>query len=340
MRTIRIIALAAAVGVSAAACGGHAPAPSEDGGVAAPAGDEIEVTLAARAAILRASGMADPVQEATLSTRLMGAVTAVNVQEGDVVRAGAPLVRIDARDLAARAAQLEASLAAAEAAHRQAEQHANRMRALFAEDAAPRAQLDAAEADLERAIAGVNAVRASAGELGAMRAYSVIAAPFAGTITSRMIDPGSFAAPGTPLVVIQDISQLRVTVTAAPDAARRVRRGDVVPALVEGMPVEAQIEGVVPRSGSLFTVNAIVDNRSGLLAPGSASLDLPLGTREQIVIPTAAVIRRSDLTGVWLKQGDAAQLRWIRLGPVHADSVEVLSGLKPGDRIVLPTPAR
>jgi RND family efflux transporter MFP subunit len=339
MKSLNLIALVGVAGALASCGPGHAPA-AEAPAAAVPAGDVMEVTLAARPAYLRASGSADPVREATLATRLMGAVTAVHVNEGDVVRAGMPLVRIDARDLAARGAQIEASLDAAEAAYTQAKQHATRMRALYADDAAPRAQLDAAEADLRRAQAGVNAARASAGELGAMHAYAVITAPFAGMITARMIDPGSFAAPGTPLLVLQDIARLRISVTAPPDVARRVARGDTVTAYIEGQPVQARIEGAVPARGSLFTVNAVVDNPQALLAPGSAALDLPLGVREQILVPTRAIVRRNDLTGIYLERDDAPLLRWVRLGAAVGDSVEVTSGLQNGDRIVVPPVVR
>jgi RND family efflux transporter MFP subunit len=331
--TLVLFALTAAL----TACGSdHA---ADVGGETAPVpdGSPLAIVVAARPAYQPVSGVAQPVREATLGTRLMGAVVDVMAREGDEVRAGAPLVRVDSRDLSARASQVDASLVGAEAAFRQADQHAARMRALYAEEAAPRAQLDAAEADLERARAGVSAVRASAAEIVAMRAYAVISAPFNGTVTARMIDPGSFAAPGTPLLVVQDLSALRISVTAAPAAARGVQRGDMLSGFIDGMPVEARVEGVVPaRSGSLFTINAIVDNAARTLLPGSATLSLPVGLRDQILVPQQAVVRRSDLSGVYLKRQGGAVLRWIRLGAVHADSVEVLSGLAAGDTIIVP----
>ncbi|MGH7615623.1 MAG: efflux RND transporter periplasmic adaptor subunit, partial [Gemmatimonadaceae bacterium] len=112
-----------------------------------------------------AAGVAEPLRQASLSTKLMGTVTEVLVAEGDGVSAGQPLVRIDARDLAAKEMQLAASIAEAEAVHRDAETQATRMRALYADSAATRAQLDAAETGLARAEAGVRSARAAADEL-------------------------------------------------------------------------------------------------------------------------------------------------------------------------------
>ncbi len=95
-----------------------------------------DTTVRARFA---ASGTAQPIQQATLSTKLMGAVTEVLVHEGDVVAAGAILLRIDASDLTAKSAQIAASIADADAMHGDAATHLGRIRALYADSAATRA---------------------------------------------------------------------------------------------------------------------------------------------------------------------------------------------------------
>jgi len=172
-----------------------------------------------------ASGIAAPIRQATLSTKLMGTVLSVAVREGEVVAEGQVLVRIDARDLAAKAGQVAASIAEAEAMLREARAQTGRIRALYTDSAATKSQLDAAEAGLARADAGVRSSRAADAELGAVSAYAVIRAPFAGTITKRFVDPGALAAPGAPLIAIQDGRQLRIAANATPDAARNVRRG-------------------------------------------------------------------------------------------------------------------
>jgi RND family efflux transporter MFP subunit len=338
-RLFALVALASATVVSACGSGGdHAAGPDASEGAA---GTVFRAAAAVRPSHIVVSGVAQPLQEATLSTRLMGSVTAVLVHEGDRVQAGQTLVRLDARELAAKAEQVEAAYAAADAVHREAELNAGRMRALYAEEAAPKAQLDAAEAGLDRAVAGLAAARASAAELGALRSYATIAAPFTGTVVRRLVDPGSFASPGAPLMTLQDASRLRITASVAADAARGIARGAVLPGSIEGEPVTATVEGVVPvGSGSMYRVNAIVDNANGLLpAGGSASLQLPTGERETIVIPAAALVRQGDLTGVRLRRADGDVLRWIRVLPVSADSVEVLGGIRNGDEIVVPPAA-
>ena len=289
-------------------------------------------------ASFEASGIAAPVRQATLSTKLMGTVLSVAVHEGDAVAEGQPLVRIDARDLAAKEGQMAASIAETEAMFREARSHAGRIRALYADSAATKSQLDASETGLARAEAGVRTARAAAAELDAVSAYAVIRAPFAGIVTKRFVDPGAFAAPGAPLIAIQDGRQLRITANATPDVASRLRRGQRIDALIEGRAAGAIVEGVVPSAaGNLYAINALVANAGGIILPGStATLRLPVGARTGIVVPSVALVREGDLTGVTLRTPDGDRTRWVRLGGVEGTMVEVSAGLRAGDVVVVP----
>lgn len=284
------------------------------------------------------AGTARPVTEATLSTKLMGTVTEVLVHEGDPVTAGQLLAHIDARDLAARDAQVQASIAAARAVQQDAQTQARRIRALYADSAATRAQLDAVETGLARANAGVVTAEAGASELAATRAYADVRAPFAGVITHRFVDPGAFAAPGAPLVTVQDASRLRVSVSAAPETVRGFHRGDRLRATIEDTVVLATVEGVVPAAGNVYTVNAIVENpERRLTADGAAALAIPQGLRRAILVPVSAVRREGDLTGVMVRTATGDDVRWVRLGRAYGGMVEVTSGLSAGSTIVVPS---
>lgn len=288
-------------------------------------------------ATFEAAGAAEAIQRATLSTRLMGNVTAVLVHEGDRVAAGTTLLRLDAREISSKRAQVEAGIAAAEAVYRDAETQAARFRALYADSAATRYQLEQVETGLARAEAGLNTARASRNELDAVGSYADVRAPFAAVVTRRFVDPGAFAAPGAPLVELQDPSRLRVTVAIPAAVAASLRKGMSLDAAVEGVSARATIEGVVPSgAGTVYTLNALIDNHDGkLLAGSSATLAVPTGTRSAIVVHASAIVREGDLAGVRVKQGNAAELRWVRTGASHGAGVEVLSGLKAGDEVLL-----
>ncbi len=283
-----------------------------------------------------ASGVAEPVRAATLSTKLMASVTTVLVHEGDRVASGQLLVRLDARDLDAKLTQVEAGLAAATAVYDDAVVQVGRIRALYADSAATRAQLDQAETGLVRAEAAVATASAMAAELAATASYAEIRAPFAGVVTHRFVDPGSFAAPGAPIVTVEDAGALRVSVSAAPDAVQGLRAGTAVNGTVGDVPVRGTVEGVVPSGPNLYTVNALVPNPKGALLSGSAAtLALPRGTRRAIVVPVGAVVRQGDLTGVRTVAQGQPSLRWVKLGRTTDGVVEVLSGLAAGDTVVV-----
>lgn len=286
-----------------------------------------------------AGGIAAPIRQATLSTRLMGRVTDVRVHEGDRVAAGQLLLRLDARDLSAKSSQATAAIAEATAMHHDATVQANRIRGLYADSVATRAQLDAAETGLARSQAALQAAEAAATELGAVSSYSVVRAPFAGIVTKRFVDPGAFATPGAPLVTIQDGSTLRISASTTPSVARGLRRGEVLGAQVERTSVRATVEGIVPSTaGNLYAINALVANPDGAFLSGSrATLALPTGQRQVLVVPQSAIARVGDLTGVTLRTAQGDDRRWVRLGQTMNGMVEVTAGLHADDRIVLPT---
>jgi RND family efflux transporter MFP subunit len=317
-----------------AACGGTASPPVADG--TPRAGTAVLVTDTMVVDAFEAAGVAAPIRSATLSTKLMATVIEVSVHEGDRVVAGELLVRLDARDLTARREQVEAALAEATAVQGEAEVQAGRIRALYADSAATRAQLDQSETGLARAMAGVATARGMAAELAATASYAEVRAPFAGTVTRRFVDPGSFAAPGSPLVSVEDASRLRVSVSAAPDAVRGLRSGGSIIATIGDSAVRAVVEGMVPSGGNLYTVNALVANPDGRYLSGSAAtLALPRGTRRAILVPSGAIGRQGDLTGVQVIAAGQPSLRWVKSGRTAGGMIEILSGLAAGDSVLV-----
>jgi RND family efflux transporter MFP subunit len=328
--------LAASAVLLLAACtpavAAHTETPSVD-----PSGVAVTVVDTTIPSVITATGVASPIRESTLSTKLMSAVTAVLVTEGAVVRNGQSLLRLDVRDLDAKREQVSANMAAADAMHAQASAQAARMRSLFADSAAPKAMLEAAEAGLAQAVSAKRAAEGAGRELDALGTYAELKAPFAGVVTQRFVDAGALAAPGAPLLTVQDASTLRVTVHTTPDAVRGLRAGARLEVEIEGVPATATVEGVVPAMGGLYAVNALVENRAGeFLAGSSATAQLPGGSLRAVVVPRAALIREGDLVGVVVRTEAGDMRRWIRVGRESGDVVEVTSGLRAGDRVVIP----
>jgi cobalt-zinc-cadmium efflux system membrane fusion protein len=139
-------------------------------------------------------------------------------------------------------------------------------------------------------------------------------------------------------MTVQDGDQLRIVASATPDVAGRLRRGQRIDALIENRPATAVVEGVVPSaSGNLYTINALVSNAGGSFMPGStATLLVALGSRSALVVPSNAVIHEGELTGITVRSPAGDEVRWVRLGRSSGSFVEVDSGLRAGDVVIVP----
>ena len=325
------------------------------------------------ASSVEAGGIVRARATALVASRLLAPIVQVRVRAGDRVRRGDVLVTLDARDLhandaRARAAVLSAaeSVRAAEADVRATESAAQlarvtheRVAALQAKRSATAEELDqavaalsgaeaqraAAQARLAAAMAGRDAARAVADAAAVTSTYATVAAPFDGVITERTAEPGSMAAPGTPLLTLEDPTTYRLEVRldetraalVAPDteAAIRIdnRDGSITGRVVE-------IARVDPASHSfLLKIDLPPDVavRSGQF--GRATFPGPL--RHALTIPASAVVRRGQLTFVFVVEADQrAHLRPVSIGFVNGDRVEVLAGLRQRERVVTsPEPA-
>jgi RND family efflux transporter MFP subunit len=339
MTMTRIRGSALLLAVVMAGCGGGEAGDTKPASTPVAAGAQtFTVRDSLIAATVEAAGVAEPIERATLSTKLMGSITVVLVREGDRVARGQVLARIDARDLVAKRAQIDAGISAAEAMYQDARTQAERFRALYADSAATRFQLDQAETGLARADAGLRTARASGAELDAVGAYAEVRAPFAGIITRRFVDAGAFVAPGAPIVEVQNDARLRISVTVPPQSSAALRKGQPLEAIIEGRAARAIVEGAVPAPGAaVYTVNAIVDNADGTYLPGSAAtLAVPAGARRAILIPIGSLVHEGDLTGVRVQTGAVTELRWVKVGAIGSGPmIEVFSGLMSGDVILL-----
>jgi RND family efflux transporter MFP subunit len=290
------------------------------------------------AATIDATGMTAPIESATLSTKLMGSVEQVLVIEGERVTRDQLLVRLDLRDLTARRSQAEAMLADAEAQRDLAEMAAIRVRALHADSAAPQATLDAAESALVRAALGVRAAMAGLAELAAATSYGEVRAPFDGVVMRRFVDPGAFVGPGAPLLLVDRAGALRVTATVPAAVAALLKPGDTVIVAINGEAHLARMEGTARSGAGTWLVNAVLPNADGTIMSGSAAtISLPAGNREALLVPTAALTIQGDLTTLLRRTAQGDLLTVVRTGQRVGDFTAVHSGLTVGDSVVIRT---
>jgi RND family efflux transporter MFP subunit len=268
-------------------------------------------------------------QSATLSSRVPAVVMSLPFREGDTVRAGVVLVRLDDAPQQAAVSSAEALLQAAESDNR-------RVTSLLSKSAATPREAEGAKTRLETARSALAAARDGL-------STTVIRAPFAGRIVSKPANVGDLANPGSPLLELQGGSALELVTTLEPMDVASIRVGQKLRVRVDSVDREAHatVYSIAPAADdSTHRVDVLLnlDADPGLKPGLFARVELPVakaGEAGPLSIPTNAVLRRGGLTGVFAVKDGRAFLRWIALGRDLGQRVEVRAGLVEGESVVL-----
>lgn len=280
-----------------------------------------------------ADAVVEAVQQATVAAQVSGRIVEVRVDAGQLVKKGDLLMRIDARE-AAEASQAARSLLAT------AQAHYERTKNLRAQNFVSQAGLDKARTDYD-------AARAAAAQAGVGLGHATVTAPISGVVAQRHAEQGEMASPGRPLLTIHDPAGLRVTASVPQYQLRQLREMRAAKqARVEfpelGRLLASSAVTVLPTADSATHVTQV---RVGLPAapegvvPGMfARVHFVTGSTTRLTVPAAAVVRRGEMTAVYVDGDKGLSLRQLRLGESYGDgeamAFEVLAGLNAGERVV------
>lgn len=300
-----------------------------------------------------ADGQVESVRQTAIAPQVSGQVTMLKVKAGDTVKAGQLLVRIDARAAEQNQAASAAQLAAARAQLTAAERTLDRTRQLVARNFLSVSTLDRAEADQRAAAETVKALRAQTAGAATQTGWHTVVAPFDAVVSSVATELGDSAMPGRPLMQLHDPDALRVAVNVPAGVAARLDTSGSAEIDIPDAPKAARrpqvsritlVAAADPVSHTQL-VRLDLSQGAAALTPGLfARVRLPLaatresaaGTAARVAVPLAAVVSRGDLRAVYVAQGqDSYLLRQVRLGRIHGDEIEVLSGVSEGERVAL-----
>ena len=292
----------------------------------------------------------EAVRQTTVSAQVAGAIVALNVKAGDRVRAGQPLLRIDARAASQNASASAAQVEAARANLNVAATEYERQKLLFQKQYISQSALDRAKAQFQSAQAQMQAQQAQARAAQAESGFFVVNAPYAGVVSDVPVTLGDMAMPGRALLTLHDPSALRVTAAVPQTVLAGLTDTNAVRFELPGLasapgllqPTQVQVLPVVDaatHTGQLrLTLPAGLKGVApGMFArvwlPGAASRPDGAGA-ERLFVPVRSVVRRSEMTGVYvLNPQGKPLLRQVRLGPVQGDRIEILSGVNKGERV-------
>jgi len=335
------LALLAAAGLLAAACGSPEP-PAAPRPAAAPLATataelrEVELATTAEAVV-------EAVRQSTVSAQVSGRIVDIRFDVGDRVEKGAVILRIDERAASQAVAASEAQVREAEAALVNARAQFERTRQLLAQKFVSQAALDKAEADYKAAESRMKATLAGAGAAATEKSFTTIVAPYSGVVSARHVQLGEMASPGKPLLTGFDPTGLRVVATVPSAQVPAIQAGArariEVPSLARWVDVKSVtvVPSADPRTHTTQVRLDLPDNAKGLLPGVFARAHFVTGRAPRLMVPREAVLRRSEVTAVYVVGADGApRLRQVRTGTAADEkSIEILAGLKAGEKVAL-----
>ncbi len=292
------------------------------------------------------SGSLQALRQSTVAAQVGGNVLALTVKAGDRVKAGQVLARIDERDAQAGLAAASAGVAQAEAQSASANQNFERTRELRRQGFVSQAALDLAESQARAASAGLDQARAGRSQAALARSFAGSTAPFDAIVLATHVEAGDLASPGRPLVTLYAPGGLRAVVEVPSSRTALARAATKLSVqLPDGrwvIPVaRTELPSADPVSQTVEWRLDLAPELAASLAPGQAvqvrfeGASLP-GAVARPLVPRAAVLQRGELSAVYAVQDGRFVLRPVRLGASQgAGSVELLAGLKPGERFAL-----
>jgi RND family efflux transporter MFP subunit len=292
-------------------------------------------------------GVVEAVRQTVVSAQVPGAVIAIEVKVGDVVKAGQVLARIDARAAEQNVAASDAQVQSARATLEVATKEFDRQKQLFEKNYTSQAALERADAQFKATRAQVSAQLAQAGAARAQSGFFVVKAPYGGVVSEVPIALGDMAMPGRPLLTIYDPAVLRVTAAVSQTDIARLASGTPIKIQFPGLPADRQ--WVSPARVTLLPtadpgthtaqIRLDLPPVAEQVTPGTfARVWLPLqgGTTPRLYVPAKAIVRRAEMTGVYvLDPNGRPVLRQVRLGRAVDDNVEILSGVTTGERVAV-----
>jgi multidrug efflux system membrane fusion protein len=324
-----------------------AAAPSGRRGVTGPVSTVVATAQKGNIGVyLEAIGTVTPVYTASITSEVMGMVTQVHYQEGQLVRKGQPLIDIDPRPFEAQLLQAQGALERDTNVLAQAKMDLQRYQQAWARNSIPKQTLDDQEKIVLQDEGTVKNDQGTVQYDQVQVAFCHITSPIVGRVGLRLVDPGNVvqSTGGTILAVITQIQPITVIFTVAEDSLAQVQaqisHGKRLSVDAYDRALKKKIatgrlltfDNQIDTTTGTVKMRALFENKSGVLFPNQfVNTRLLVDTEQEVtLIPTSAIQHNGESAFVYLIQNDTAQIRNVQLGVADGGNTAV-TGINPGD---------
>jgi RND family efflux transporter MFP subunit len=273
-------------------------------------------------------GTLEAVERASISARISGQIIELPVVLGSNVEKGDMLVKISAGEISAKVLQAEAQLSQA--------------RRNLARETKLQKQGASTQETVKSLKDGVNIAEAAYQEAKTMLDYTTITAPFSGTITQKIANIGDLASPGKPLLHIENGEELQVLAQVPEALLLKVAIGDNLSVQIPAasLILVGEVAEVAPAADPMSRTAPVkidIPSAPDLRVGQFARIGLEGADESTLMLPRSAVLSKGqmDLVFVVEQSGKTARMRLVRTGIIYDGEVEILSGLDPGEQVVV-----
>ena len=308
-------------------------------------GPEVKVIRASQqsvAGFTEIDAIVEAVLQSTLSSQISGRVLSLNVKAGERVKAGQVLATIDDRETQTGLIRSQAQLHQIDAEMRQLQIALKRTQELKSQGFVSSAALDLADAQFKAAQAGRDSASAATAQAKVTQSFSKVTAPYDAWVLETSAQAGDLAMPGRPLMTVYAPQPLRV-VMQWPASQK-----NTVPTL-QNLQIFLGTESIKPVSMQIMPsadgVSQTIGIKLDLPRAGAAALAAPGqivrvriagSSQAKGLIPSTAILRRGEITAVYVAQDNGFAMKLVRLGADHGSAgVEIWAGLKEGELIAV-----
>ncbi len=282
-------------------------------------------------------GRIEAVNQTTVSAQTSGRIAELPFDVNEFVESGSVIVRLTDTEQRASLEHAQATLQEGQARYAQADKEYTRVSSMHKNKTVSQARYDQANADRAAASARLSAARSSVATATEQLEYTLVRAPYAGIVAKRHVELGELVTPGQALITGLSLQSLRVNVDVPQSMFHSVHTIGKAFVYDDGKRIAAESLTFFPVAdvaANTFQVRVNLPDGSATLYPGMfVKVGFVVGESHRLLIPADAVVRRSELSAVYVVNGDLVTLRQVRLGRRYGDSIEALAGLTEGEMV-------